>query len=320
MSKNIAMSILLAFLTTHTLLGDEKSVALAGCRDNFERLRTGACRIEVTIDSGNPIEIKTWFDIDVGAFRFDRLVPDEDGIAQGGRIIYTKDKTYQRLGMRAAGRAVVRNISSAASHSTISFFDVRKLGTFSIPGPPYTFNDRVIVDSISNNKDVQVEVFGHLTKLSWEQDERRKQLWLDERQGYGWVKNVTESDLTKLDFETSWEEKGGVFVPVGMKFVNRQLDVTEIVTASVSWEIVNGPIDPFLFTPEALAGDDQISLYSNELGGSPVFVEALGKRSSASQKAPPIKTNGSFRLSVIVLLVILSVVSALLWMRRTSRD
>ncbi|MCU0712378.1 MAG: hypothetical protein MUC43_09975 [Pirellula sp.] len=320
MKLRFIVSILLSFLTTHTLLGDEKSVALAGCRDNFERLRTGACRIELIIDGGDPIEIKTWFDLDAGAFRFDRLVPDKDGIAQGGRIIYTKDKTYERLGMRAAGRAVVRGTSSADCHPTISFFDARKLGTFSIPGPSYTFNDRLIVDSVSNNKDVQVEVFGHLTKLSWEQDERRKQLWLDEKQGYGWVKNVTESDLTKLDFETSWKEKGGVFVASDMKFVNRQLDITEIVTATVSWEIVNGPIDPFLFTPEALAGDDQISMYSNELGGSPVFVEALGEESSAGQGAPSIKTNGSFRLSIIVLIVMLSVVSALLWRRRTRKD
>lgn len=50
MSKRVTVSILLIFLSTHTLLGDEKSIAMVGCRDNFERLRTGACRIELIID------------------------------------------------------------------------------------------------------------------------------------------------------------------------------------------------------------------------------------------------------------------------------
>lgn len=269
------------------------NLVLQGFRDSLERLHSGVCRIQgntITTRTENghdiignePIDCLCAFDFGNGLYRFDRNVRQKDGVIRGGKFLRNPPYSYVVLGVVADGpiTSIIRNTADSEVNESVNPFDIRCIGCYPMNGLLVGRSIETFLQALSSAKLVEFsEETKAVVRVAWlfrpeSRVPSKETYWFDRERGYTLIRRECLPSGGNVPYkqveETSWERRGGAWVPIALRADDNQLPGKLRMSADwrIVWESVNDNVNKKYFVPDDLAMGQRVAVFDESLGKS----------------------------------------------------
>ncbi|SFI65023.1 hypothetical protein SAMN05421753_11150 [Planctomicrobium piriforme] len=326
---------------------DAVKAVLSSVKESIFSIRKGVCNVSADYDY-SVLEKGKWkdssydyryfiaFDDDDGMIRYDRINPLDSGRPE--QVVLTPS-----LGVGAPADSTRRNSDGSDPSRVIGKFDPSQPGDMLkknlidpvimplLPERAFAFftnqrkyRDRVLGDNITAGAEVLMRTGDDgrvVVDIHWQHPvERELSLELDSRKGYRPLmrssrhRGTVSGEWSTPDVvKTQWTKQNDVYVPSRIEVSGEDTEHKASLLFSLDWSSVNEPVDPSLFTLDAMHpqdGDEVVQVVGDKM----VLEEVIGSP-SPPQVREQLTRRGSQGLSLwfLVTFNVVVVVAIVVW-------